>query len=87
MTIIAFEEHYGLLAIHEAAKKASDPYEQVLEAMRKSGQFADDSKTGFPAGIYDLGEGRGGSLLWTKPASMWRSSRTLRRGQSVLSHP
>jgi uncharacterized protein len=58
LKIIAFEEHYGLPAIYGAAKKANDPYAQVLEAMRKSGQFADDSKTGFPAGIYDLGEGR-----------------------------
>src|SRR5580698_4846775 len=58
MKIIAFEEHYGLPAIFEAAKKANDPYAQVLEAMRKSGQFPDDSKTGFPAGIYDLAEGR-----------------------------
>jgi uncharacterized protein len=58
MRIIAFEEHYGLPAIQEAAKKANDPYVQVVEAMRKSGQFADDSKIGFPAGIYDLGEGR-----------------------------
>jgi predicted TIM-barrel fold metal-dependent hydrolase len=58
MKIIAFEEHYGLPAIHEAAKKANDPYAKVLETMRKSGQFPDDSNTGFPAGIYDLGEKR-----------------------------
>jgi uncharacterized protein len=58
MKIIGIEEHYGLPAIHEAAKKANDPYEQVLETMIKSGRFAGDSKTGFPAGIYDLGEAR-----------------------------
>jgi uncharacterized protein len=57
MKIIGFEEHYGLPAIHEAAKKANDPY-LVLETLRKAGHFPDDSKTGFPAGIYDLGEGR-----------------------------
>jgi len=58
MKIIAFEEHYGLPAIHEAATKAKDPYALVLERMKKSGQFAGDPKTGFPAGIFDLGEGR-----------------------------
>ena len=26
MKIIGFEEHYGLPAIYEAAKKANDPY-------------------------------------------------------------
>ena len=58
MKIIAFEEHYGLSAIHEAAAKAKDPYALVLERMKKSGQFTGDPKTGFPAGIFDLGEGR-----------------------------
>jgi uncharacterized protein len=58
MKIIGFEEHYGLPAIYEAAKKANDPYLQVLETLKKAGHFPDDSKTGFPAGIYDLGEGR-----------------------------
>jgi uncharacterized protein len=58
MKIIAFEEHYGLPAIHEAALKANDPYGLVLETLKKAGHFPDDSKTGFPAGIYDLGEGR-----------------------------
>ncbi|MGA8651849.1 MAG: hypothetical protein WB677_14730, partial [Xanthobacteraceae bacterium] len=57
MKIIGVEEHYGLPAIHEAAMKANDPY-LVLETLRKAGHFPDDSKTGFPAGIYDLGEGR-----------------------------
>ena len=58
MKIIGFEEHYGLPAIHEAAIKANDPYALVMEIMRKSGRFAADSKTGFPAGIYDLAEAR-----------------------------
>jgi hypothetical protein len=58
MKIIAFEEHYGLPAIHEAATKSNDPYAMVLERMKKSGQFSGDSKTGFPTGIFDLGAGR-----------------------------
>jgi uncharacterized protein len=58
MKIIAFEEHYGLRAIHEAALKANDPYGLVLETLRKAGHFPDNAETGFPAGIYDLGEGR-----------------------------
>jgi hypothetical protein len=37
MKIIGFEEHYGLPAIYEAAKKANDPYLQVLETLKKSG--------------------------------------------------
>jgi hypothetical protein len=58
MKVIGFEEHYGLPTIFEAAVKANDPYAQVMETMRKSGRFAADSKSGFPAGIYDLGEAR-----------------------------
>jgi Amidohydrolase len=59
MKIIGFEEHYGLPAIYEAAKKANDPYLQVLEALKKAGHFpVSDPKSGFPPGIYDLGEGR-----------------------------
>jgi uncharacterized protein len=58
MKIIAFEEHYGLPAIHEAATKANDPYALVLATMRKSGQFPEGAQSGFPAGIFDLGEGR-----------------------------
>jgi uncharacterized protein len=58
MKIIALEEHYGLPAIYEAAKKANDPYELVFETLKQAGHLPDDSKTGFPAGIYDLGEGR-----------------------------
>ena len=58
MKVIGFEEHYGLPAIYEAAKTANDPYLQVLETLKKAGHFPDDPKTGFPAGIYDLGDGR-----------------------------
>ena len=58
MKIIALEEHYGLPVIHDAALKANDPYALVLETLKKAGHFPDDPKTGFPAGIYDLGEGR-----------------------------
>jgi uncharacterized protein len=58
MKIIALEEHYGLPVIHDAALKANDPYALVLESLKKAGHFPDDPKTGFPAGIYDLGEGR-----------------------------
>jgi hypothetical protein len=58
--VIAFEEHYGLPAIYEAAKKANDPYLEVLEALKQAGHFpaSDDPKVGFPPGIYDLGDGR-----------------------------
>jgi predicted TIM-barrel fold metal-dependent hydrolase len=58
--VIAFEEHYGLPAIYEAAKRANDPYLEVLEALKKAGHFpvSDDPKVGFPPGIYDLGDGR-----------------------------
>jgi predicted TIM-barrel fold metal-dependent hydrolase len=58
MKVIGFEEHYGLPFIHDAALKANDPYGLVLETLKKAGHFPNDSKTGFPAGIYDLGEGR-----------------------------
>src|SRR5580700_2524446 len=60
MRIIGFEEHYGLPAIYEAAIKAKDPYGLVLETLKKAAHFPvpTDPKAGFPAGIYDLGEGR-----------------------------
>src|SRR5580698_4419763 len=58
MKIIAFEEHYKLLSIHEANKKINDPVLLAYDAMKKGGRLAEDPKTGFPAGIYDLGEGR-----------------------------
>ena len=60
MKIIGFEEHYGLPALYDAAIKANDPYGLVLEALKKAGHFPvpADPKVGFPAGIYDLGEGR-----------------------------
>src|ERR1700679_798188 len=58
MKIIAFEEHFKLPTIHQANKKVNDPVEQAYDTISKSGHFVDDPKTGFPAGIYDLGEGR-----------------------------
>ena len=58
MKIIAFEEHFKLPSIHQANKKANDPVEQAYDTISKSGHFVHDPKTGFPAGIYDLGEGR-----------------------------
>ena len=58
MKIIGFEEHYGLPVIYEAAHKANDGVTQVYDVLKRSGRFRGDSKTGFPAGIYDLGEGR-----------------------------
>jgi hypothetical protein len=58
MKVIGFEEHDGLPFLHDAALKANDPYAAVLEAMRKSGEFHEDPRTGTPAGIYDLAEGR-----------------------------
>jgi predicted TIM-barrel fold metal-dependent hydrolase len=58
MKIIAFEEHYKLLSIHEANKKINDPVLLAYDAMKKGGRLSEDPKTGFPAGIYDLGEGR-----------------------------
>ena len=58
MKIIAFEEHFKLPSIHEANKKVNDPVEQAYDTISKSGHFVHDPKTGFPAGIYDLGEGR-----------------------------
>jgi predicted TIM-barrel fold metal-dependent hydrolase len=58
MKIIGFEEHYGLPAIHDAARKSSDPLVEIYDTILKAGHFVEDPKTGFPAGIYDLGEGR-----------------------------
>lgn len=57
MKIVALEEHYGLPVIYEAAKKANDGVTLAYDVLKKSGKF-NESKTGFPAGIYDLGEGR-----------------------------
>jgi predicted TIM-barrel fold metal-dependent hydrolase len=56
--IIGFEEHYGLPAIHDAARKTNDPLVAIYDTILKAGHFVEDPKTGFPAGIYDLGEGR-----------------------------
>jgi hypothetical protein len=58
MKIIAFEEHFKLPAIHQANKTVNDPVELAYNTISKSGHFVDDPKTGFPASIYDLGEGR-----------------------------
>jgi uncharacterized protein len=63
MKVIAFEEHYGLPAIYEAAGQATDStgarVEQAYDAIGAvGGYFTRDRQTGFPAGIYDLGEGR-----------------------------
>ena len=57
MKIIALEEHYGLPVIYEAAHKASDGVTLVYDVLKKAGKFK-ESKTGFPEGIYDLGDGR-----------------------------
>ncbi|HZW80354.1 MAG TPA: amidohydrolase family protein [Candidatus Deferrimicrobiaceae bacterium] len=57
MKIVALEEHYGLPVIYEAAHKANDGVALTYDVLKKAGKFK-DSKTGFPAGIYDLGEGR-----------------------------
>jgi hypothetical protein len=81
MKIIGFEEHYGLPAIYEAAKKANDPYLLVLETLKKAGHFPDDSKTGFPAGIYDLGDGRIAAM--DDAGIDVQTSRTLRRARSA----
>ena len=58
MKIIAFEEHYKLPAIHDAQRKVNDRVLLAYDQMAKSGHLVGDPKTGFPAGIYDLGEGR-----------------------------
>ena len=57
MKIVGLEEHYGLPVIYEAAHKANDRVALAYDVLKKTGKFK-DSKTGFPAGIYDLGEGR-----------------------------
>jgi hypothetical protein len=57
MKIIALEEHCGLPVIYEAAHKANDRLALAYDVLKKTGKFK-ESKTGFPAGIYDLGEGR-----------------------------
>lgn len=58
MKIIALEEHYGLPAIYEAAHKANDGVAMAYDVLKRSGKFKGDPKNGFPAGIYDLGDGR-----------------------------
>jgi hypothetical protein len=59
MKIIGFEEHYGLPAIYEAAKKANDPYLQVLETLKKAGHFPTTRKAGF----------RQASMIWARGGS------------------
>jgi hypothetical protein len=63
MKIIGFEEHYGLPAIYEAAKKANDPYLQVLETLKK-GRFCQSRE---PVGTSTMG--------YTASAYPWRGVR------------
>ena len=83
MKIIGFEEHYGLPAIYDAAIKANDPYGLVLEALKKAGHFPvpADPKPGSQRA--SMIWARAGSLRWTTPVSICRSSRTLRRARSA----
>ncbi|MDI3315287.1 MAG: amidohydrolase family protein [Mycobacterium sp.] len=56
MKIIGFEEHYKLPAVAEA--NANSPLESAFDAMRNR-RFGKAGPQGeWPAGIYDLGEGR-----------------------------
>jgi predicted TIM-barrel fold metal-dependent hydrolase len=54
--VIGFEEHYKLPAIQEANR--DNPGELVFDVWKKVGRFQTDAQGGWPAGIYDLGEGR-----------------------------
>ena len=54
--VIGFEEHYKLPAIQEANR--DNPGELVYDVWKKAGRFQTDAQGGWPAGIYDLGEGR-----------------------------
>jgi uncharacterized protein len=56
MKVIGFEEHYKLPAIQEANR--DNPGELVYDVWKKAGRFKTDAQGGWPAGIYDLGEGR-----------------------------
>ncbi|MFJ5678337.1 amidohydrolase family protein [Streptomyces sp. NPDC093097] len=56
MKVIGFEEHYKIPAIHEANKNS--PGELIYDVWKKAGRFETDAQGGWPAGIYDLGEGR-----------------------------
>jgi uncharacterized protein len=56
MKVIGFEEHYKLPAIQEANR--DNPGELVYDVWKKAGRFETDAQGGWPAGIYDLGEGR-----------------------------
>ena len=55
MKVIGFEEHYKLPAIQEANR--DNPGELVYDVWKKAGRFETDAQGGWPAGIYDLGEG------------------------------
>jgi len=57
MKVIALEEHYGIASIKHAASEAGDELAKLYELLIKTGKFK-DSPTGFPEGIYDLGDGR-----------------------------
>ena len=81
MKIIALEEHFKLPSIHQANKKVNDPVEQAYDTISKSGHFVHDPKTGFPAGIYDLGEGRIAAM--DDAGIDVQTSRTLRRARSA----
>ncbi|HEY6788061.1 MAG TPA: amidohydrolase family protein, partial [Trebonia sp.] len=54
--VIGFEEHYKLPAIQEANR--NNPGELVFDVWKKAGRFETDAQGAWPAGIYDLGEGR-----------------------------
>jgi hypothetical protein len=54
--VIGFEEHYKLPAIQAANR--DNPGELVYDVWKKAGRFETDAQGGWPAGIYDLGEGR-----------------------------
>jgi uncharacterized protein len=56
MKVVGFEEHYKLPAIQEANR--DNPGELVFDVWKKAGRFETDAQGGWPAGIYELGEGR-----------------------------
>jgi predicted TIM-barrel fold metal-dependent hydrolase len=54
--VIGFEEHYKLPAMHEANQ--NNPVELAYDVEKRAGRLETDAQGGWPAGIYDLGEGR-----------------------------
>jgi predicted TIM-barrel fold metal-dependent hydrolase len=54
--VIGFEEHYKLPAVQEANR--DNPGDLVYDVWKKAGRFETDAQGGWPAGIYDLAEGR-----------------------------